>query len=579
MKLNELDLPCLPFFLSVYLISEVEAKSQLEGLHRRFPMAWMKGESYPQFHHHEFSRVLIEDEFQSKMIYCLCEHAFENPELRQGLKEVCIKTSQSTYRLLRSVKKQLPSGLLDALMAIGFGKGDRSAGQMASFANVLFLIYTLEFEVEEEEAKRVEETWKEALEGHPLFYFNEGLKVKNRLTDSPYVPLLSNPKHPLVKGLTILYDIYSAVLDEPVVKHLNRKIVDTKYEGLTGAEELLLTFNRMYGLDLIGSEPLSKREVLGIMLHLVLIYTHGQENSTLIDSEVVALETLKQELEALRSPWDIQETLSKQDQGVETKEDETPAEAQSDEAKIGLRTVHLVAMLREQLLSASIFYLLAKQQEANRTYFFKHYSTSDKVGIQSLEKELKTLKQKTKEAQQAERLALKEVEKVKTEARTQINRQTKELKGAVISLEQQVRQLSEQLEKQQQENERLVAELTARPEKETPIEVKQEPTLEALVTRFNRSDVMILGGNPNVVNKLRVLLPLVKFYECEQTYQDDFFKGIKAGFIMKIWVSHPMIYRFKSFCPQAPMVEVSATNIHRILIQMAEGMDALGQKI
>ena len=109
-----------------------------------------------------------------------------------------------------------------------------------------------------------------------------------------------------------------------------------------------------------------------------------------------------------------------------------------------------------------------------------------------------------------------------------------------------------------QEQEKLLEQLPSKQVKELNIE------------QLNKPEILIIGGHPHVVAKLRERLPKCKFCECRRTYKDDFFKGVKFSYVFVEWINHGMTGKLNKICPQVPKRVIASTNPDRILREMNE---------
>ena len=74
------------FFQGIILNNSAITFSQLEGLKRRFPQAWLKREDYPFYRHACFKSISLQLEYRFNLCYCLVEYSRENIELFRELK-------------------------------------------------------------------------------------------------------------------------------------------------------------------------------------------------------------------------------------------------------------------------------------------------------------------------------------------------------------------------------------------------------------------------------------------------------------------------------------------------------------
>ena len=86
MKVKDMKLEAQSLFLGVCVHNY--APSRVEGLHRRFPLAWINRKNYKYYSHPILKSMSLTYEYGNNLAYCLFEHAKENEELRLELKSI-----------------------------------------------------------------------------------------------------------------------------------------------------------------------------------------------------------------------------------------------------------------------------------------------------------------------------------------------------------------------------------------------------------------------------------------------------------------------------------------------------------
>lgn len=88
MKTKCMKLEAQSLFLGVCVHNY--APSRVEGLHRRFPLAWINRKNYKYYSHPILKSMSLTHEYGNNLAYCLFEHAEENEELRLELKSILL---------------------------------------------------------------------------------------------------------------------------------------------------------------------------------------------------------------------------------------------------------------------------------------------------------------------------------------------------------------------------------------------------------------------------------------------------------------------------------------------------------
>ena len=73
------------FFRAFMLDGSNINDSQLEGLKRRYPKAWLNRKSYPFFNHTYTKKIDLKQEYRFNLCYCLNEFAREDQNLMKEL--------------------------------------------------------------------------------------------------------------------------------------------------------------------------------------------------------------------------------------------------------------------------------------------------------------------------------------------------------------------------------------------------------------------------------------------------------------------------------------------------------------
>ncbi len=89
MKVKDMKLEAQSLFLGVCVHNY--APSRVEGLHRRFPLAWINRKNYKYYSHPILKSMSLTYEYGNNLAYCLFEHAKENEELRLELKSILME--------------------------------------------------------------------------------------------------------------------------------------------------------------------------------------------------------------------------------------------------------------------------------------------------------------------------------------------------------------------------------------------------------------------------------------------------------------------------------------------------------
>lgn len=527
-----------------------DAASQLEGLNRRFPEAWTKRQTYPYYKHRLFKSISLSNEYLNNLAYCLWEYSLENEALRAELKAMMIRIQPSIYRHYKKaaglvlseeyyqdfcreiLNPKVPIHCLISFCVADFFVGISQISYDPSYQEMMYQQWD----------RRVRDYLKD--ENPKNLWGFEFLEIDDKMKDPAEVRRIQN-----------FSKAYSEYLGCSVQDYLNRIFFDPTYFCQSLAEELAFATPTVLGMKIIdfGKSNLTQSDVLGILGQLTFFYERNRKNL------------------AHQAPFDyLSDLLEGQIEIDETAEQTVRSLLEADGYTLpDTLTPELITFYDQYLPAFCAYYMLAKHHEANRDFFFKIKTNADTISLTSLEneltrtkKELKALKQQTKHHQA-------ELVQVRTESHRQFQDRLKQGQEEVVLANQQIKRLS-------QENKQLKEEIAALKDSLTILtqQVEMQEWIDLNVPQptqpvnLNRSNILIMGGHPHVVAKLKEKLPNCKFCECRRLYQDDFFKNVDYAYIFVEWLNHGMTGKLNKIRPDIPKRVIAATNPDRILSEM-----------
>ena len=549
MKLSHLTAQSV--FLGIAVFNE--AASQLEGLNRRFPEAWSNRQNYPYYKHRIFKSISLADEYAKNLAYCLWEYSLENEQLRAELKSMMIRIQAADYRRF-SQNKGL---VLDEDYYMHFCQKILSSnlplGVILSFATADYFVNISGIKYDESFRDKMYRQWDIRIKDYlndedpkNLWGFSF-LEIEDKMKDPAHLRIIQS-----------LNKEYSEYLGCSVQDYLNGLYFDPECTYKTLGQEIAGTTPMTLGMRVVefSKGGLMKDDALSIFGQATFLYERFRNKKTKIDSHDLISGIMKREIELEDDTLDRVRGLLNTDKYC------LPNTLSGD----------LILFYEQYLPVICSYYLLAKHHELNRDFFFRNKNNTDAISLDSLDKELKRTKKELKEFKQQAKKHQSEILKVRTESQRTFQDRIKRSQEELVLANQQLNRLSQENDELKDEVAALKASLEILSQ-----QVKMQESVDSKTTTpatsttqvdLNQSKILIMGGHPHVVAKLKEKLPNCKFCECRRLYQDDFFKNIDYAYIFVEWLNHGMTGKLNKIRPNIPKRVIAATNPDRILSEM-----------
>ena len=527
--------------------------SQLEGLNRRFPEAWSNRQNYPYYKHRIFKSISLADEYVKNLAYCLWEHSLQDLSLRTEMRAMLIRVESSTYKHYKKGKGAIiDEGYYKNFCEYILGS-DTNIRIMVSFCVADFFINLCDLNYDESYRDKMYDEWDVRIRE-----FLKDSQPKN-LWGLRFLEIEDKMENPAEVRLIQSYSkAYAEHLGCSIQDYLNKTFFQPKEVHETISAELAFSTPLILGMQIIEftNGGLTQTEAINILGQLTGLYARHQgraiRNSSInylkdvMEGKIELTEEVKQRVKEIspNETYELPEVL----------------------------TPDLIEFYDQYLPIFCAYYLLARHHEENRDYFFKIKTNADTISLASMEKELTRTKKELKEFKHQAKSHQSELSKVKTESQRQFQERLKRSQEELILSNQQVKRLTQDKESLSEEIERLkesLAILTNQVEMQESIDLKEASSDSSFAkVDLNQSKILIMGGHPHVVAKLKEKLPNCKFCECRRLYQDDFFKNVEYAYIFVEWLNHGMTGKLNKIRPDIPKRVIAATNPDRILSEM-----------
>lgn len=525
---KELKMDDCRYFFRAWILKQEITFSQLDGLKRKYPKAWLNRKSYP-FYQHAYAKDLdLEQEYYFNLVYCLVEYAKENEQLRNDLIPFYIKHSKDVNAIFkRNVKT--PDSLMKKIQQICLA----FAFQQLEVSEVLFnlSIYDVfmeiySFPLEGELVENFIDFYNEAsCNFFKMFGANRLFKIKI------FAEPLRTKQGKVFQFLTEYAKRVSTILEEPVISYLKRELSSLsdgkRYISIENQNEVLWDVKNGLNMgtenDLVNT--LSYNEVLEIMAMMAFSCS------------------------------------------IEPFKDGTMP-ALSDE-----QWEKLLTFAKNQLLVYAMEYLIAKTHEKNRQLLFKLSDTTDLVALRQLESDLNDTKKKLRQEKDQRTELERSVKKLKQEQSQIISKEVAKQEKCLIEANQLISKQAQEIDELRLELEKykLFADvLNSQLSQVHPIDESNDSFLsEEVLILTNQSSVLFVGGHPKLVSRLKGLLPNAKFFEIDKNYDVQFCQSIEQIFILGDYVNHGMVYRVSKYI-DAPKRVLFGSNVNQLIQQCAD---------
>lgn len=581
MKFSDLTLKAFPLLLSISIESMNISRSKLEGLNRRFPEAWLNRSKYVYFNHPILNDLDLETEFFRKLTYCLCEYLQENDALKKAVIEMIYLSKKKEINSFIKIKQEELKVDRNQCLTLSFGQlleilkiNPQNLEVICFIASSNLILEEKGFLIEEEEGLQLKELWNHAIEELLCDSWTHPKEAKNLL---PQITRdLKNNRSKLYKKAMNIYSAYSKHLNEPVASHLAQLL--RKKELRFKSETDLFSFLAIDQFSLIEQQrnQVTVYDVLEGMTYLLCL-KELKEHLITVEKAELKSQKLHETLMELQPNYSLN-NLQLEELFIDHLKKRFGSERMYQlidfvpESLFDVYDEEIEALFDQYLVLIIQLNWISKVVEANRNFFYTLYNTNDNSSIKKIEQDLSRQQEKIKQLEHDKRTLKKELNQTKIDYQTRLSKQLKDSNIALIKAEQENRKLKEEIEALRKQISTQPSEYSTN----SPSLEKESPSLPLLtlvskeekIKSLNRADYVIVGGHPNVVLKLKELLPNCKFYECEEMYKKNSLNGVTRAFINKIWVNHGMTEKIRKVCRNIPVCEVDATNPDRLLDQM-----------
>lgn len=519
-------------------------ESQIEGLHRRFPMAWAHRERFPYFRHLFFRDTNLAVEIRRNVAYCLLKESETNEALNQAIYDMINRRFSGANCFWRG-KEPIPAIIVLKKWTKPLF---RTEDVKVPILELLFKISILDYFVLRHQidyrafGPDMSSEGAEALTG-ALGEITLQLKDYERssvthLADSRSITprfrleLLKDPEYyfrPTVEKQLTQYEAYLGTkLKTYLQNYLEREPSSFTQETISPIEFSLKNWLAHQALDRISTKEQSivieDSDAFAIFSNALLLF--GEYKGDIL--------------------------------------------AQENENYDNSLTNHLTSPLRnfldETLHGLIAPYFLTKYYEDSRDKLFEFYQSSDTVSLKQTEQKISDLESDFQDAKM-EVSALKQLLlRANQELESRLKKETKQLKEVAVKEAQQAQKLQAELEKAN----RTIKQLTEQKESlQTGLDlamsqIQTNETLEMLDPVYLDKTVLFVGGSPNLVKKMKKRWPDCRYYELAETVSPEFLRGSRYIFVLVEMVNHPMVREARLASPQAKVSIVDATNLDRI---------------
>lgn len=563
MKVKDMKLEAQSLFLGVCVHNY--APSRVEGLHRRFPLAWINRKNYKYYSHPILKSMSLTYEYGNNLAYCLFEHAKENEELRLELKSILmgIPEHKKMYKELSkivnvNVGEELNKKKNELLFKGLYNPLDTdtlSFARAEAFCVAKYIFDLLDVEFDDEKINKLHKKWSSLV--HKFFTEDEGKEIWARNMITVFEKMSDKT---ILKKISAYNKQYSEYLEQPLAKYIDDCLYTSKnIESMTFGDTIAKAKNHMLGMNITKRDKitLTTAEINEILLVLITYHQYYSLKSS--------DETLKDLFDRLNNDKkSIMKFMEKDKDEIINELIEYPDEL--DDELLDVLDTHFISFVSS--------YITAKFHNENREAYFNAKSNTDVISLNSLEQEMKKFKKELKLQKQINKQLQTELNTAKDTARKETQNKLKDSQQQIVELNRKNQRLTEENKEYLQNNTQLremVETLLIKVQEQEHL-LEQIPATEESLTvdHLNRSDILIIGGHPHVLAKLRERLPNCKFCECRRTYKDDFFKGVKYAYVFVEWINHGMTGKLNKICPYIPKRVIAATNPERILREMNE---------
>lgn len=616
-KFSNLTLNHFPLFMSLFITLPGVKATHIQGLHNRFPEAWEKREHYPFFKRFLFNQLPLEEEAIHKLTYCLCEHAMETPELFQAIRELIIRFSDKKHS--NRVKDLLEKGKFRTdfqTYAEEFFITHLKTFPCSYF--IPFFSIEMGFFLEQkgmtfsdEKARLFEELWNQQTEQLLNDYGINGTIHQHSFDLSHIIQHLHNPRHPLQRKALNYLKTYESTLDQGQSIHQALESLFRERPSFYHSDfnHFLLFAMDHFRLSSDNQIRIQTELILEAMTYLLCFHQMKQHLNHQLN-HLSKLSQLEEKEEHQKQSQLIQNELEEKMSELIKNKKLSLKERQRQEKKLFqdflltklslLQPVEIydywdanrylphdlfetfneeIKELFDQYLPFVYLLLqMGKTHDENRRLFYQYYHPNHSSITKKLEHELKTTQQALTQEQHHVQQLKNQIQTLKESHQSELQRRLKSQQDALLQSERENQQLQKEIEDLKQ----LLKQQKAKnhPSNDGVSLIKDNHSLtnphlnegvdDELDLLLNQANLLIIGGYPVTINRLKERLPNCKYYECDMTFKDQFFQGIEHAFIMKNYVNHGMVYKVRKVCPDIPFYEIDATNPDRILLQIKE---------
>ena len=513
------------------LLVEKQQYSFLNGLGKKYPLAWEKRAEYPYHEAKVFSSSTVEREYYSKLAYALWEYADENQSLE---KELALKVMSFFPKYKRSRGNFIHDEkfVLDDYCA-GFIISELMG--ILSCVNAQNDLYTLIilsvglFFAKQEGMPFINKSG-DFIERTSSHFFESSIAVKrlasggNTLTTDE----MKDAKNVIKNATKGIITAYNNKIGGNVYKELPELLNILKpnmleHDAKTAIyHEVSQWFNQDLFL-LVKEYKLTNQDVENIFYNIIKSWTHEEVD------------------------W-------------------------MNASNISESVLNEVDML---LVYTAITYIFMKATDASSEFYWKEFKAegSNDTIITALKLELEKTKNEKEQYQSMIQKHSQELQECRLKREQMVSTAIKDVKDELNATKRENRLKEQEIEELRRYVKELEQELL---EVDEQLETMQIPVsdvpMEELIEKLNKPNILISPGHQNLVNKMKEILPNAKFYELDRSYQNNFFNGVTHVFINKKYFNHGKYYKVKMALPDAKIYRITRTKLDLVLNEMVNAM-------
>lgn len=520
----------LKIFLSHLLAKK--STTQLEGIFNRFPLIWVQRTKFPHSEHFLLNDPVLKTEFFKKFAYALIEVANQDLEIQKELHRILKQLNPSLVKKIQN--SPLPqlnqTNLIIDLIAKKTNHSVPTLLSELALIDYWMTYYKKEYLLSDKLTNFLEKEITPTLKSNTQ-------KSKNQSLHHQLISDKNGKENPWFKRYFKQFETY---LGEPLSRYLTAISNDFTHYFYSSNHERLTSLDYQFYNMLLDDR--------------LLIHGH---TSTLNQQD--ALEVFAR---VFRQVMVFHRTVEKKIEAnlaLSTNTHTHPIDLNEIDQS-------LMPEFKTLLPLALLDYLIYKNKTNDRTAF---YSLTESQLMRS-ESVRKTLEKQTRQLEKFEQL----VEQLTQQLNQYKETKQAELQQALLKKEQILLEQERQIEKLQKNYQTLESDyqalkeryqdLLSSVEEQVSSDTEDLPLLNPL-TSEDQTEILIIGGAPSLIQRLKEQLPQSQFYGWNQTLPQLTSKPIKYGFILKRLVNHTMVRQIQKQLPTIELIDLETINPSRIL--------------